>query len=320
MTQLTVQPISNPFAVEKPTHLNAGTVEVESSRAFAEVQAMVVVAKKFPREQAMAFTKAMESCSRPSLAEKATYAYPKGKDEHGRPQIVSGPSIRLAEELARLWGNLTCGILELSQREGISEMQAFCWDLQTNTRHVKNFAVKHERYTKKGSYPLTDPRDIYELTANQGGRRLRAVILAILPPDLVEAALEQCRRTLAGDARKPLADRVNDMVTAFEKVGVTADQLKERLGCPLDKCTPDQLSEFGSIFNSIKDGMTSAAEWFGGGATEEKRTETANALKAAAGTKGPSEAKPPVVNADPSEEEAALILAREQAEAEGQVT
>lgn len=274
----TVQPISNPFAVEKPAHLNAGTVEVESSRAFAEVQAMVVAAKKFPRDQAEAFARAMESCKRISLAEKATYAYPRGGE------TISGPSIRLAEELARLWGNLECGIRELSQREGVSEMQAFCWDLQTNTRHVKNFTVKHERHTKRGVFPLTDPRDIYELTANQGGRRLRAVILAVLPPDLVEGALEQCRRTLAGDARKPLADRVNDMVAAFDKFGVTSDQIKERLGCPLDKCTADQLTEFASIFNSIKDGMTSVADWFGKGATDEQRTETASALKSAAGT------------------------------------
>jgi hypothetical protein len=40
--------------------------------------------------------------------------------------------------------------------------------LETNTRREVTFQVPHIRYTKKGGYRLEDPRDIYEMVANQG--------------------------------------------------------------------------------------------------------------------------------------------------------
>ncbi|MEG7697727.1 hypothetical protein U2181_15285, partial [Listeria monocytogenes] len=91
--------------------------------------------------------------------------------------------IRLAEVIARAMGNLEFGVKELARSQSVSEMQAFSWDLETNTRSSQNFQVRHERHTKQGVKPLTDPRDIYEATANEGGRRLRARLLAIIPPD-----------------------------------------------------------------------------------------------------------------------------------------
>jgi len=163
----------NPFLGAKAEHLNAGTVEIEVSRAVAEAQGKLLIAKKFPRNEAEAYAKIMEACGRPSLAEQALYSYPKGG------QTVSGLSIRFAEELARLWGNIDYGIRELSQKDGISEMEAYCWDMQTNVSSSQRFAIAHERHTKFGVTKLTDPRDIYELTANMGARRLRARILAV---------------------------------------------------------------------------------------------------------------------------------------------
>ena len=117
----------NPFAVGKRKNINEGTVTIESSRAVAEAQGKLVIAKNFPRDEVEAYAKAMEACKRKSLAEKATYSYPRAGS------TISGPSIRLAEELARCWGNIDFGVKELSQKEGESEMQAYCWDMETNT-------------------------------------------------------------------------------------------------------------------------------------------------------------------------------------------
>ena len=248
----------NPFARGGSEHLNAGTVEIESSRAIAEAQGKLVIAKRFPRDEARAYAKIMESCRRKGLAEEATYAFPRGG------QTVSGPSIRLAEELARAWGNIDYGIRELSRKEGVSEMEAYAWDLETNTSSSQKFSVRHIRDTRGGGQALTDERDIYELTANQGARRLRARVLAILPPDLVEAALTECKQTLAGKSDEPIADRVRKMIRAFEKFGVTAPMIEARLGHTLDAVLPDELADLIGIFNSLKSGMSKAGDWFGG--------------------------------------------------------
>jgi hypothetical protein len=167
-----------------------GLVAVEQQRAVQEVQAALIIAKRFPRDTNESYTRIMRSCERKTLAKEAMFAYPRGGT------MVTGPSIRLAECMAQCWGNMQFGIRELSQSNGASEVEAFAWDVETNTRQVKLFTVKHRRDTKKGGYDLTDSRDIYEMVANQGARRLRACILGVIPGDIVDAAIKKCEETL----------------------------------------------------------------------------------------------------------------------------
>ena len=247
----------NPFAVGRPNHINEGAVTIEASRAVAEAQGKLVIAKNFPRNEVEAYAKAMQACQRKSLAEKATYSYPRSGS------TISGPSIRLAEELARCWGNIDFGVKELSQKEGESEMQAYCWDMETNTISSQTFVVAHVRDTKNnGQQKLTTQRDIYENNANMAGRRLRARILAVLPPDLVEAAVAECKKTLAGSNDIPIADRIKKMAVAFEKFGIKPAVIEKRLGRKLDTMTADDISEYIGIYNSLKDGNTTVSDWF----------------------------------------------------------
>lgn len=247
----------NPFRVPaNAPGINAGAVTIESSRAVAEAQGKLVIAKQFPRNEQLAYAKAMEACKRKSLAEKAMYSYPRSGS------TVSGPSIRLAEELARCWGNIDFGIKELSQKDGESEMQAYCWDMETNTMSSQTFVVAHVRDTTSGKTILTKQRDIYENNANMAGRRLRARILAVLPPDLVEAAVNECKKTLAGNNDTPLIDRINNMVVAFKKFGVKIDTIEKRLNRKIDTMTAEDISEYIGIYNSLKDGNSSVSDWF----------------------------------------------------------
>ena len=160
----------NPFAVSAPQTQAMSTVQSDSQRAIAEVQAALVIAKQFPRNPIEAYDRVMNACQRPGLAQSAVYSYARGGTS------VTGPSIRLAEMLAQNWGNIQYGIRELSSENGESTVEAFAWDVETNTRQTKVFQVPHIRYTRQGTKKLTDPRDIYELVANNGARRLRACI------------------------------------------------------------------------------------------------------------------------------------------------
>ncbi len=242
-------------------------VEVESARAAQEVQAAMVIAKRFPRDQIAAHRRIMTACERPSLAKEAVYAYPKGG------QMVTGPSIRLAEVLAQNWGNLEFGIRELSQANGKSEVLAFAWDLETNTRQIKEFSVPHQRYTKKGTKALTDPREIYENMANMGARRMRACILGVIPGDIADEAVAQCEKTLEKGDGRPLKDRIRDMLGVFTEYGVTQEMLEARLGHKLDVTTNIELTNLGKIYRSLKDGMSSKDDWFDSGVETEKKAK-----------------------------------------------
>ena len=237
-------------------NINQGTVAIEASRAIAEAQGKLVIAKRFPRDEVAAYAKAMQACQRPTMAAKAFYSFPRGG------QTVEGPTIRFAEELARCWGNIDYGIKELSQDDGKSEMQAYAWDLETNAQSVQNFTNPHQREQGKKMVTLTSQRDIYENNANMATRRLRSRILAILPSWFVEDAIAECKKTLAGKNDMPLIDRVKNMVVQFAKLGVTQSQIEKRLKKKIDTMNADDFTQFIGIFNAIKQGESKISDWF----------------------------------------------------------
>lgn len=230
--------------------------EGESQRAIAEVQAAIMLAKRFPRDQIAAADRIMAACGRVSLAEASVYTYSRGGQE------VTGPSIRLAEAIAQNWGNLQFGIRELSQAGGESTVEAFAWDVETNTRQVKVFQVPHTRHTKQGSKALTDPRDIYETVANNGARRLRACILGIVPGDIVDAAVAQCEATMRNSGGAP-EDQIKKLVAAYAEIGVTADMLARKLNHKLDAVNLAEVARLRRIFASLRDGYTTIEAEFG---------------------------------------------------------
>jgi hypothetical protein len=233
-------------------------LQVAENRAMHEVQAAYVIAKKFPRDEKKSYLNIIKACKRPSLAEQALYAYKRGS------AIVEGASIRLAETIAQSWGNIDFGIRELSQNDGISIAEAYAIDLETNMRVTKVFHVPHVRYTKTYTANLTDPRDIYELVANNGARRLRACILAVIPGDIIEAAVDECKNTLKTSNVK-ISTQMKTLTLAFEQFGVTKANLEKRLGHPIERTVPEEIATLRGIYKSIKDGIADKSDFFDSG-------------------------------------------------------
>ena len=243
------------------------------SRQAQEVQAAMVVAKRFPRDEIDSFNRIMTSCQRKSLAERAMYEYPRGGTK------VTGPSIRLAEAMAQNWGNIDFGIIELEQNNGESQVMAYAWDLETNTRQTKIFNVPHVRGTKKGNVTLTDPRDIYEMVANQGARRLRACILGVIPGDVIDAAVEQCKKTMTEGNEKPLIDRIREGVKLFEeKFSVSQQMLEKYIGCKCEAFSENDMVRLNNVYRSLRDGMSKREDYFDVSLPEEE-TEVTDPFK-----------------------------------------
>lgn len=247
---------SNPFGTSvRVMPQNNATSSAESQRAVAEVQSAMIVAKMNPRDPIAATDRILNACTRATLADAAVYTYARGGSN------VSGPSIRLAEAMAQCWGNLQFGIRELDKRNGESTVQAFAWDVETNTKREMTFQVSHTRHTKRGVYRLEDPRDIYETIANQGARRLRACILAIIPGDVTEAAVKQCEVTMHAKA-DITPEAMKKMMEAFEVFGVSKEQIEKRIQRRVDAIQPAQVVSLKKIYASLRDGMSVAQDWF----------------------------------------------------------
>lgn len=233
--------------------------QIEQQRAIAEVQAMVIVAQRAPRDLTKCIARMRESCAQMGLAESAFFKFPRGG------QQIAGPSIHLARELARCWGNITYGIQEMD-RDDVkhrSEMVAFAWDLETNTRASTSFIVPHVRDKRGGGEVLADMRDIYENNANMGARRLREMIFGVMPRWFTDDAETVCMETLKnGGGDEPLPRRISAAIAAFEAMGISRGRIEAKLALPLDKLTPTDLARLRVTYKSIERGEVTAEDEF----------------------------------------------------------
>jgi hypothetical protein len=238
-----------PSPAPAPERLGQGTA-IEQSRAAAEVQMMVYLARQYPRDPKRARERMLEACSHLELADDGFYAYPRGAE------TVTGMTVVAAVELATCWGNLLYGQSELRRDDvyGQSEYQAFAWDLETNVpfRHI--FIVQHTRSTKKGSYQLTEPRDIYEMNTNEGSRRMREAIFKVLPRWYRTEAEKALKVTLFKEIGAESIQEGREKAIQFYRAefGLRQDQLEHKLRKPKDKWKADDLIQLRILSNSLR--------------------------------------------------------------------
>lgn len=296
-------PVEQPFQRMMAAHsgMNAGAVAIESERAIAEAQGQLILAKRFPRNLNAAYSELMEACKLPAMASIAFYTVPQGG------QKVTGASIKLIEQVAQSVGNIEWGHRELSRREagpgptefGRSEVEVVAWDKEKNIRSVRQITILHVIDTKDGPRKLRDQRDIDNKIANVASKQMRGRLQALLPKWLIEAAVEECRKTLEGDNSEPISVRVRKMTQAFAKFGVTTDHLEAYMGHSLNNVLADELVDLTGIYNAIREGAK-ASEYFQLGDTSAEDTGAAltqrakaNAPQAPQATQAPAEATAP---------------------------
>ena len=253
--------------------------EYQESKQLTEVKGKMILARQFPRDTNRSLENVLLECKRPRLAEVAQYEYPKGDT------VVKGPSIRLVEVLARHWGNIDSGVSEIDTYDDHTVVKAYAWDLETNVSDEKVFAVQHKRSTKRGSYKLTDERDIYEMVANKAARRKRSCLLAVMPGWYVDAALEACEETLRNSVTngKSIEAVREAVVSAFAEFGIAPDHIAAKLGRPVDKLDPNDIVKLRHLYAAIKDGFVKAQDAFDLAATTPEdlpSEEEENALEA----------------------------------------
>jgi hypothetical protein len=267
--------IESPFARAVSHQPETAGARQNQSRELAETQTKYVMAQRFPRDVVGAMDRILNAFTRQTLAEKAQYQFARGGAD------IVGPSIRAAEAIAQQWGNMEQGFRELSRAIGsdgvpFSEVESYCVDLEARSGKRLQFIVRHWRDTKKGGYKLTDERDIYELVANQAQRRVRACILSMIPGDVTEAAMDQAALTLRTSADTS-PEAMQKMVTAFDAFGVTKDQIEKRIQRRLDAIQPAQVVALKRIYASLRDDMSTPADWFD---VDEEKAVSATGLDA----------------------------------------
>lgn len=293
---MTAALVESPFASQAPrgNALAETTGALQSqAREMAEMQTKFLMAEKFPRDERAAMDRIINAFSRPTLAEIANYEYAKGGSS------VSGLSVHSMQAIAQQWGNMEFGWSEIARGVGsdgvpFSEVRAFAWDLQSRTSRPLQFIVKHWIDTKTGGRKLRDEREVYELCANMAQRRVRACLMAVIPKDVQDAAEQQAALTLKSKADTS-PEAMAKMLEAFAPFGVTKEHIEKRIQRCLDAIAPAQVVQLKRIYASLRDEMSTPAEWFEIGESPPPAGATASldAVRAATAAKKAGKAPPP---------------------------
>lgn len=248
--------MTQPNEVQPMHQPRSQAAAVEHSRAIAEVQGAITVARQFPRDMVRAQAQMREACSNPAMAKQAFYDV---------PNRGTGPTVHLMRELARIVGNIDYGVKELSRDDvkGESEIQAFAWDVETNVRSTRSFIVPHARMKGRQRQQLVDLGDIYLNNQNTGARAVRECISTVLPVAFTEEAKALCQQTLAAPAPgKSLEQQIAEAVQAFEGNGITRGQLEAKVGRPLERWTGADVGRLEVTFQTLMNGEITPDEAF----------------------------------------------------------
>jgi len=235
----------------------------ESAAVQHEIQSAIVIAQRFRRNEDAAYQKLMKAAGRSSFAEEALYSFPRGG------ATVEGPSVNMAREAARVWGNIRYGVDIIRDDDESRHIRAWAWDIESNTKTTQEDNFKKLIFRKDKGWIAPDERDLRELTNRRGAIALRNCLLNLIPKDVVEDAIAEVKRTLARESKVDPDSSRKKIVTAFSGIGVTVEALETKLGHPISQCSPDEVAELRGVFKSIQDGNSKWADYIAGGAKDE---------------------------------------------------
>ena len=278
-----------------------------------EIQSAIIIARRFPRNEADCFQRLMKACSRPSFAEDATYNFPRGDAE------VSGPSVNLAREAARVWGNIRFGLYVVRDDDDSRLIRAWAWDVETNTKIELEDDFKKLIQRKGKGWIVPDERDLRELTNRRGAIILRNALLQVLPKDLIEDALFTCQKALTQSAAEDPESVRKRLLVDFGTINVSVEQLERRLGHPFAQSTPKEMTELRAIFKSIADGNSTWSEYEAKAEeptqSKEQVDDVRNKLKQAQAEQKPAEKQDPKPAESKPAESTAMELTEEESKA-----
>lgn len=231
-------------------------------RSRAEIESAIIVAKKFPRDETAAYSKLLKSTKRPTFARKGRYSFPRGGQE------VAGPSVNMAREAARCWGNIRYGvsIIPTEDDEELIQIEAWAHDAEENTWAYAQDRFPNKVFRKRDGWVKPDERDRRELVNRRGAISVRNALLQLLPFDIIEDALAACVATTRAAAQQDLEvnreDTIRKLVLAFDAKGVDKAMLEGRLGHSTDLIDENELDELRSVWQSMEDGNTHRADHF----------------------------------------------------------
>lgn len=236
--------------------------------AKSKIQLAYFMATQQPRNQRDAWQRIMESCKRPSFAEKAIYAKPVGGGSK-----VEGPSVRLAEEIIRSWRNIMVLTQVVYEDDRARRVSVQVIDLESNNQYLREIVtpktverknakdrdVIGERMNSQGERVFIVRATEDEMANRESAQISKAVRnegLRLVPADIVEDAMSEAKATRRQKTAADPAHAIKSLVYRFGEVRVPVAELERYIGCSVDMATVDQIDDLEGILQAIRDRET----------------------------------------------------------------
>lgn len=240
----------SPFPAEQENReLEQANSARMSSTAMQEIQAAVLLARRFGRSEDGAYQKILKALERYAFADLAVYEYRRGKT------LIEGPSVYLAREIAKRWGNLRYGAVltgDTEDAEGnlVVTGYGYCWDLETNVFQEEAFRVP-KLVQREGGWRVADDRELREVVNKGAALSTRNCILRAIPWDMVQDFLAKANATLEANVKADPDATKKAIVEGFGKLNVPVAEIEEYLRHPIGRCSPKELVSLRNIYKAI---------------------------------------------------------------------
>lgn len=233
----------------------------------SEIDQQIATAHRFPRNISKFRREALQMVTlNESVAEQCIYALPRdGK-------TIEGPSARFAEVVASAWGNCRAGARVVDDRGEFVVAQGVFHDLERNV--AITYEVQRRVVDRQGK---RFKADMIGVTANAAcSIALRNAVLKGVPKAFWDDMYIEARKVVMGDV-KTLANRRADAVAAFQKFGITAEQICAKLGVAgVADVGLEHLVVLKGLLTAIRDGDTTPEDAFGQVAPPAAKTTEGN--------------------------------------------
>ena len=241
-----------------------------ASLAGAEIEQQIATAHRYPRsvQRAMGNILSMATLD-DDTAEECIYSLPRdGK-------VIEGPSARFAELVMQNWGNCRVAARVVREEKDYIVAQAIYHDLETNA------AISTEVQRRiSGRNGRRYSNDMIVTTGNAAcSIARRNIILAGVPRAVWRKSYDKAREVVMGGF-ETLANRRTKALEAFQRYGVSADQVFEALKVAgVEEITLDHLVTLRGMLSALKNNEATPEEMFSSGQRAPMATSSGNPLR-----------------------------------------
>ncbi len=239
--------------VETQDNNESTAVALRGDVDLSLIDSMIATARRYPRNVKNSLKELSEiALASPKIAASCFYKLPRAG------KIIKGKSVRLAEMVQYCWGHMHSGARPVSIERDVVIAEGAAYDVQRGIRST--VIIRRSILGKNGQRYNPDMINTTMLAALSIAKR--EAIYDVIPEALIEDVYESAMKIAVGDI-KTLPERRSEGLDAFNKMGITAEQVLASL--EVDAVEDIDLEKFETmlgVYQGIKSGDVSIDEAF----------------------------------------------------------